>query len=172
MIHSVDPFIGTEGDGNTFPGATLPFGMVKLGPDCGDLTSNSGYMPEGKIKGFSHTHVSGTGGGPKYGNVLITPVTGNIDLQDRASERKNESAEVGIYSVKLSKHDIAAKLTSSHSVGFHQYTFLASDDSKILIDAGSFLTTSWCDGCIEEQELVGCEIEIVNDTLIEGYTRV
>ncbi len=168
----VDPFIGTEGEGNTFPGATLPFGMVKLGPDCGDLTSNSGYMPEGDIKGFSHIHVSGTGGGPKYGNVLVMPVTGKINLQDRSSARENETAEVGMYKVTLSMHDIDVRLTSSHSVGFHQYTFPASDDSKILIDAGSFLTTSWCDGCIEEQELVGCEIEIVNDTLIEGYTRV
>lgn len=168
----VDPYIGTEGEGNTFPGVTLPFGMVKLGPDCGDLTSNSGYMPEGDIKGFSHTHVSGTGGGPKYGNVLVMPVTGKMNLQDRCSAREDETAEVGMYKVTLSKYNIETQLTASHSVGFHQYTFPASKYSKILIDAGSFLTTSWCDGCIEEQELVGCEIEVVNDTLIEGYTRV
>src|SRR5437870_5242916 len=69
----VDPFIGTQGDGNTFPGASYPFGMVKLGPDCNDMNSNMGYWPEGKVRGFSHTHVSGTGGGPKYGNILVYP---------------------------------------------------------------------------------------------------
>ena len=76
----VDPYIGTEGEGNVFPGVSLPFGMVKLGPDCADLTSNSGYKSAGNIKGFSHTHVSGTGGGPKYGNVLVSPIVGDINL--------------------------------------------------------------------------------------------
>lgn len=168
----VDPLIGTQGEGNTFPGAALPFGMVRLGPDCGDLTSNSGYIPKANINGFSHTHVSGTGGGPKYGNVLVMPLTGQIDLKDRSSKGVDEMVKVGLYKVSLSKHNIDVQLTSSHSIGFHHYSFPATADSKILIDAGSFLSTSWCDGCIEEQELVGCEIEIVNDTLIEGYTRV
>ena len=59
----VDPFIGVEGDGNVFPGACVPWGMVKLGPDCGGKESNSGWTTDGNIHGFSHTHVSGTGGG-------------------------------------------------------------------------------------------------------------
>ena len=172
LTQYVDPLIGTQGEGNTFPGATLPFGMVRLGPDCGDLTSNSGYIPQADIHGFSHTHVSGTGGGPKYGNVRVMPCTGEIDLKGGASAAVDEIAKAGLYKVTLAKHDIEVQLTSSHSVGFHRYRFPATPDAKILLDAGSFLSTAWCDGCTEEQELVGCEIEVVNDTLIEGYTRV
>jgi putative alpha-1,2-mannosidase len=67
----VDPFIGVDGDGNVVPGATLPFGMVKLSPDCSVEWLNSGYASDKDIIGFSHTHVSGTGGGPKYGNILV-----------------------------------------------------------------------------------------------------
>ena len=66
----VDPFIGTDGGGNVVPGPCLPFGMVKLSPDCDLDFSNSGYVSGRPIVGFSHTHVSGTGGGPKYGNIL------------------------------------------------------------------------------------------------------
>ncbi len=168
----MDPFIGTEGEGNVFPGSCLPFGMVRLGPDCGDLTSNSGYKSEGNIMGFSHTHVSGTGGGPKYGNVLLTPLVGDLDVSDYSSPRKNEEATVGYYRVELTRSNIRTELTMSHSVGFHRYTFPQSEASKILIDLGSFLTVAWCDNCSEEQKLVGTAVEIINDTLIEGYTRV
>ena len=67
----IDPFLGVEGGGNAFPGVTLPFGMVKAGPDIGANSSNAGWAAEGDINGFSQTHVSGTGGGAKYGNILI-----------------------------------------------------------------------------------------------------
>ena len=76
----VDPFIGTQGGGNTFPGTTYPFGMVKLGPDCDDLNSNMGYKEYGKVRGFSHLHVSGTGGGCKYGNILVYPFMGEVQI--------------------------------------------------------------------------------------------
>ena len=69
----VDPRIGSEGVGRTFPGPAMPFGMAKPGPDCGVLP-NAGWapMPEA-VSGFSQTHVSGTGGGQKYGNILLQP---------------------------------------------------------------------------------------------------
>lgn len=67
----VDPYIGVEGEGHVFPGVCAPFGMVKLGPDCGNKDWNAGWNPDGNVHGFSHTHVSGTGGGCKYGNVLM-----------------------------------------------------------------------------------------------------
>jgi predicted alpha-1,2-mannosidase len=170
LVEFVDPFIGTEGGGHTFPGATLPFGMVKLGPDCGDLSSNSGYQPDGNIYGFSHVHISGTGGGPKYGNMLMVPITGDINLNDYSSSREDESANAGYYTVKLTRYDVKAELTVTHSVGFHRYTFPETDDAHILIDAGSFLGEQH--GYGEAQELVGSELEIVSDTQIEGYTRV
>ena len=72
----VDPFLGTDGGGNTIPGPSLPFGMIKPGPDVGANQANSGWEPTGDINGFSQTHVSGTGGGPKYGNILVQPTVG------------------------------------------------------------------------------------------------
>ena len=59
----VDPFLGVDGGGNTFPGALVPFGMVKAGPDMGDNSANAGWVAGQPINGFSQTHVSGTGGG-------------------------------------------------------------------------------------------------------------
>ena len=97
----VDPFIGVEGDGNVFPGVCVPFGMMKLGPDCGSKESNSGWTTDGNIYGFSHTHVSGTGGGAKYGNVLVLPLTGKLYLEDYSSPRANEQSVVGEYKVDL-----------------------------------------------------------------------
>ena len=99
----VDPFIGTDGGGNIFPGPTLPFSMVKLGPDDGKKTSNSGWDSKGNIHGFSHVHVSGTGGGPKYGNILVMHVVGNIDIDDFSYHRWDDKDEGGVYSVKLDK---------------------------------------------------------------------
>lgn len=168
----VNPFIGTEGDGNTFPGATLPYGLVKLGPDCVELKSNSGYIPGADIQGFSHLHVSGTGGGPKYGNVLLMPRVGKVSCTNYASPHTNEDAKAGYYTTKLTKYDVKVELTTSHSVGFHQYTFPASDSASILIDLGSFLGIPWWPDFSEAQKLVGSEVEIVSDTMIEGYTRV
>lgn len=170
-VDYVDPFIGTEGGGNVFPGACMPFGMVKLGPDCGDMTSNAGYTSEGEINGFSHVHVSGTGGGPKYGNVLLMPVTGELDINHYGSLRSDEKASAGYFSVKLTRYNTLVEITATRSAGFHQYTFPAGK-STILVDAGSFLRPSFCSDCNERQKLVGAEIEIMSDTLIEGYTRV
>ena len=76
LANHVDPFLGVEGGGNTFPGPSLPFGMIKPGPDVGSNESNSGWEATGDINGFSQTHVSGTGGGAKYGNILVQPTVG------------------------------------------------------------------------------------------------
>ena len=102
----VDPFIGSGSTGHTFPGATRPFGMLKLGPDCGDRSSNSGYLEEGSIQGFSHTHVSGAGGGPAYGNILVMPCVGELNLTDFASKRSDELAAL-FFSVFLTEPGVA-----------------------------------------------------------------
>lgn len=168
-VSYVDPFIGTEGEGNVFPGAALPFGMVKLGPDCKGH-SNSGYISGGTIEGFSHTHVSGTGGGAKYGNVLVKPWMGKIHLNDEGSTFSKEEAAAGYYTAFLEKPKVKAELTVAHNVGFHQYTFPKSDEANILIDAGHhlFFGAQWA----EAQELVGSEIRIISDTEVEGFNRV
>lgn len=169
----VDPYIGTEGDGNVFPGVCAPLGMVKLGPDCGDKNANPGYHSQGNIHGFSHIHVSGTGGGCKYGNVLFLPMTGEINLQDYSSPRTNEKTEVGLFEVGLSRYDTYARMTASYKSAMHEYTFPKSDASKIIIDAGSFLSSNLPPFLAHEnQYLVGSEVRIISDTEIEGYTRV
>ena len=170
LIQFVDPFIGTKGDGNTFPGASLPYGMVKLGPDCGNKRSNSGYIPDEIIHGFSHTHVSGTGGGAKYGNILVMPFTGPFDLSNITSESDSVTASPGYFSAELKTSNIKAEMTVSHSVGFHKYSFNENIENGILIDAGSFLGENHC--CGEAQYLIGSEIRIISDTQIEGYSKV
>ena len=164
----VDPFIGTEGGGNVFPGACVPFGMVKLGPDCGNMEWNAGWAPDGNIHGFSHTHVSGTGGGCKYGNILMLPMTGVIDLSDYSSPRENERASVGEYSVELTRYGTSARLTALDRAALHEYTFPAATDSRILFDMGSCLALKMC----ETQKVIGSEVRILSPTELEGYTRV
>ncbi len=165
----VDPFIGTEGPGHVFPGASMPFGMVKLGPDCKGH-SNPGYISGELIEGFSHTHVSGTGGGAKYGNIMVAPRVGDIDLKDEGSSYSREKAEPGYYAAYLNKQKVYSELTVTHNAGFHRYTFPESKKSSLLIDAGHFLFFG--DQWGEAQELVGSEINILSATEVEGYNRV
>ena len=165
----VDTRIGTTNEGNVFPGPSLPYGIVKIGPDCGDRLANSGYYPTGEIHGFSHTHVNGTGGGPKYGNILFMPGIGEFKPDGHTALRDSETFKVGYYATTFAGSGIKTELTCTHSCGFHRYTFPAADDAYILVDAGSFLTTTF-EG--EKQILTGSEIEIVNDHEIRGYSRV
>ena len=165
----IDPFIGTEGGGNIFPGACVPLGMVKVGPDCGQKDRNAGWGNAGNIHGFSHVHGSGLGGGSKYGNVLFAPIVGNIQLQDYSSPRRNEKASLGLYEVELERYRTSVRLTALSKSAMHEYTFPAGNESKIMVDLGSFLITSMN---IEKQAFVGSEVRILSDTEIEGYTRV
>ena len=166
----VAPFIGVEDGGHVFPGAACPFGMVKLGPDCGDKSSNSGYFSAGVIQGFSHTHVSGTGGGAKYGNILVMPTTGEVDLSDCGSLRSNERATPGFYGVHLDRYGIDVELTVTHSVGCHRYTFPSDEKAQIVIDAGSFLQSGEQWG--EAQHLVHSSVEILSAAEIQGSSTV
>ncbi len=143
----VDPFIGTDGTGHTFPGATTPFGMVQLSPDTkdGGWDNCSGYHSSNStILGFSHTHLSGTGA-IDYGDILITPATGKLQLDPgeennpgsgyRSSFRsETELAEPGYYSVTLDDHGIQAELTATSRVGFHRYTFPKGSLAHVIID--------------------------------------
>ncbi len=162
----VDPFIGADGGGYTFPGATLPSGMVKVGPDCNKLTENAGWDARGNIVGFSHTHINGSGGGCKYGNILLMPTVGGIKSQDYSSPRANEYAEVGLYSVDLIRYNTSVRISATHSAAIHEYTFPATDSANVLIDLGSFLSS------YEKQEFVGSEVRILSSTEVEGYSRI
>ncbi|MFH1195127.1 MAG: GH92 family glycosyl hydrolase [bacterium] len=170
----VNPFIGTDAHGHTFPGATLPNGMVQLSPDTGieDWDWCSGYhYSDSSIIGFSHTHLSGTGCAD-YGDILLMPTTGelktdagtkdNPDLGYRSRfSHKNEIAKAGYYSVLLDDYKIKAELTATLRAGFHKYTFPQSENSRIIIDL--------VHGIQDMAKDAG--IKIIDNKTIEGYRR-
>ncbi len=137
-VASADPFFGVDRGGNTVPGAAVPFGFVELSPDTTD-GSTSGYGSNGLIIGFSHTHVSGTGGAGKYGNFRVTPAIGDDAWGNLAFPKAQEQASSGYYAVTLGRRgkEIRAELTANRLAGFHLYTFPATDDSRIVLDASA-----------------------------------
>ncbi|MGL6160693.1 GH92 family glycosyl hydrolase [Microbulbifer sp.] len=169
----IDPFIGSEGEGNVFVGPSAPFGMVKPGPDI-DIGSNSGYSPNlnKPLHGFSQVHVSGTGGGPKYGNISVMPYSGEFEKIEQTSLRQNEVAKAGYYSADLTKWKIKAELTASDRVAFHQYTFKDAVSNAIKIDGGFFLGETPVPDAREAQQFVGSEVHVLSSTQVEGYSRI
>ncbi|MCR5697335.1 MAG: GH92 family glycosyl hydrolase [Marinilabiliaceae bacterium] len=163
----VDPRIGSVGVGRTFPGPCMPFGMVKPGPDCGVLP-NAGWapMPE-PIIGFSQTHVSGTGGGQKYGNILIQPI---IDKNaDRAQIRKDESVSLGYYATTF-ENGIRTEITTSERCAHYRIHY--PKNPQLFIDASHFLGKDTVPDLRERQQLVGAEVEVFGNHEVRGFCRV
>lgn len=137
----VNPFIGTGGHGHTFPGATVPYGMVQLSPDTridGSWDGCGGYhYDDAIIYGFSHTHLNGTGVSD-FGDIMLMPTMGEPSFDNKVYSstfsHANEKASAGFYSVKLDKHNIDVRLTSSTRVGFHEYTFNKAGKANIILD--------------------------------------
>jgi len=143
----VNPFIGTGGHGHTYPGATLPFGMVQLSPDTRleGWDGCSGYhYSDSIIYGFSHTHLSGTGVSD-YGDVLVMPTQGKVQFDNGYKsgadkgyaswfKKETEKASPGYYEVKLAENDIDVRLTTTERVGIHEYTFNKEGDGNVIID--------------------------------------
>lgn len=162
----VNPFIGTGGHGHTFPGATVPFGMVQLSPDTridGSWDGCSGYhYDDSTIYGFSHTHLNGTGVSD-YGDIMLMPTMAESSFDNKVYSstfsHTNEKASAGFYSVKLDKHNIDVRLTSSTRVGFHEYTFNKDGQANIILDLN------------HRDKLLYGEIRIVNPTNIEILRR-
>ncbi len=166
---NVDPFIGVDWGGNTFVGSAIPFGLVKVGPDMETFDgrrSGFGYSSNGVILGFSHLHLSGAQG--KYGNILVAPVTGPLDLSDIKTPRTDEVNQVGYYAAKLTRYQVKAELTSSRRVGFHRYTFPASQQSHVTINVASALGlgTDW-----QAQKFLGAEIHLISNHEAHGVAR-
>ena len=140
----VDPFIGTGGHGHTYPGATMPFGMVQLSPDTRleGWDGCSGYhFSDSLVYGFSHTHLSGTGVSD-YGDILLMPTTGTYRLNNGADgqpgyrsgfRHETETAQPGYYAVHLDDYDIDVELTTSLRAGLHRYRF-STDTANLIID--------------------------------------
>ncbi|SFD34129.1 GH92 family glycosyl hydrolase [Pseudoalteromonas denitrificans] len=155
----VDTFIGTGGDGHTFPGAVVPFGMVQLSPDTAAV--NRGIDPQAEIykhsagyhyddtsiTGFSHTHFSGTGHSD-LGDLLIMPFTGKAHLDVGTVENpdsgyrsrfshNNEQSKPGYYFVELEDYNITAELSATQRAGFHKYTFKNNQPGQVMLDLTS-----------------------------------
>lgn len=162
----VNPFIGTGGHGHTYPGASMPFGMIQLSPDTrgADWDGSSGYhYSDSVIYGFSHTHLSGTGI-PDYCDLLFMPFVGDVkwDPKEYRSgfSHKNEKASPGYYEVMLNKNKIKTQLTTSFRSGMHQYTFpQTAKKGSLLIDL------KWRDEVLESW------IEKVSDYELRGMRR-
>ena len=152
-VAAVDPFIGTSGEGHTFPGAVAPFGMVQLSPDThvgpARQTYNwaAGYRHEDPtILGFSHTHFSGAGHSD-LGDFLVTPVSGDTvpleagtaDKPGYLSRKTDEVASPGYYAVTLTNPDVRAELTAGTRIGAHRYTFPTGKPAHLVIDLRSII---------------------------------
>jgi putative alpha-1,2-mannosidase len=169
----VDPLIGSSGEGNVFIGPSCPFGMVKPGPDC-NKAANSGYSPDinRTIYGFSQVHVSGTGGGPKYGNVSVMPFAGDFEAIQQESLRENETVRLGYYSVLLKKWNIKTEITTSPKVSYYRFAFHNKEKKAIKIDGGLFLGETPVPDGREAQQFVGSEVEIVSSNEVKGYSKI
>jgi predicted alpha-1,2-mannosidase len=169
---NVDPFTAADNGGNVFVGPALPFGMAKPGPDMnvGENDANAGWAGTGAIRGFSQTHVSGTGGGAKYGNVLVQPTVGDPVASGYDSPRADENAEIGLYSVKLARYGVKVEITATRRTALYRFTYPASSASNILFDMGHCLSAYAKAG--EGQTVKGSEISILSPTEVAGSTSV
>ncbi|OON68943.1 GH92 family glycosyl hydrolase [Hymenobacter sp. CRA2] len=183
------PIVGTAKMGHTFPGATVPFGMVQLSPDTDTLS----YEQDGKynpdvykycagyqyqdptIVGFSHTHFSGTGHSD-LGDFLLMPTAGPLQLNPGTAQQPErgyrsrfshdtEVAEPGYYRVKLEDHGILAEMTATNRVGMHQYTFpQATDQTHLILDLMHGIYNY-------PDKNVWTFVRVENDTLVTGYRQ-
>jgi len=164
----VDPFIGTGFHGHTFPGVTVPNGMVQLSPDTHLMgwDASSGYhYPDSIIYGFSHTHLSGTGIGD-MGDVLLLPYSGTRIIKPVGSFKKDRQiAEPGYYSVYLNNFGIFVELTTTRRVGLHRYTFTHADDRNIMLDLSHILQPNW------GHKMIGNELVVIDDHTVEGVQK-
>ena len=184
-IDYVNPIIGTNGMGHTFPGACVPFGIVQLSPETDTIPHNvdgryqgkvyeycAGYQHRDKtIVGFSHTHLSGTGHSD-LGDILIMPKTGKIQTNPGTSDapeagyrsrfsHDTEKCSPGYYEVKLEDYDILAQLTATQRVGVHRYTF-PSGQAQFILDLGHGIYNY-------QGKTLWSYLRVENDTLLTGY---
>ncbi|MCG6188917.1 GH92 family glycosyl hydrolase [Maribellus maritimus] len=188
LAQFVNPMVGTKNMGHTYPGATTPFGMVQLSPETniepysidGEYNGEtyrycSGYQyDDHTIFGFAHTHFSGVGHSD-LGDFLVMPTTGDLVLNPgevnnpgsgyhSQFSHETETAEPGYYKVHLEDYDIKAELTASDRVGFHQYSFPASEDAHIILDLVYNIYNY-------DEKNVWTFIRVENDSLVTGFRQ-
>ncbi|OQW41146.1 MAG: hypothetical protein A4S12_09025 [Proteobacteria bacterium SG_bin5] len=165
LVEKVDPFIGTDGTGHTFPGPSLPFGMVQPGPDNAETgwEYTSGYQLRApKIIGFSQTRASGSGI-PELGDVLLMPSAAR--RADLASSKANEVARPGYYAVTLPDNGVRVELTSGLRTAFHRYVFARGGRVWVLVDLQHGLTFR-----ADRQPVLASDTRVTRDG-VEGVQR-
>ncbi len=184
VLKYVDPMIGTAASGHTFPGATVPAGMVQLSPDTfiGSNTdhesglnpwhSASGYWDSSNYEtgevvntdvplyGFSHTHLSGTGA-TDLGDILVLPYADMANTQLNSFDKANEEASAGYYKTKLNQGQIAVELSATKRVGLHKYTFADGADRNVKFDLGHTLMNN-------NGKSLKNKVEVVDEYTIRG----
>ncbi len=184
VLKYVDPMIGTAASGHTFPGATVPAGMVQLSPDTfiGSNTdhesglnpwhSASGYWDSSNyetgevvntdvpLNGFSHTHLSGTGA-TDLGDILVLPYADMANTQLNSFDKANEEASAGYYKTKLNQGQIEVELSATKRVGLHKYTFADGADRNVKFDLGHTLMNN-------NGKSLKNKVEVVDEYTIRG----
>lgn len=184
VLKYVDPMIGTAASGHTFPGATVPAGMVQLSPDTfiGSNTdhesglnpwhSASGYWDSSNYEtgevvntdvplyGFSHTHLSGTGA-TDLGDILVLPYADMANTQLNSFDKANEEASAGYYKTKLNQGQIEVELSATKRVGLHKYTFAEGADRNVKFDLGHTLVNN-------NGKSLKNKVEVVDEYTIRG----
>lgn len=173
-IDLVDPMIGTMGSGFVFPGPSAPYGMVQLSPDTDGYFAYTGYQYiDTAIRGFSHVHVESMGV-REGGHVPLMPTVGAVDtdVMTYASpfEHATEVAKPGYYAVTLANSGVRAELTAGTRVGMHRYTFPATSEANVLIDAGRQIGGDDEDGAIPRSNPGAHRalVNIVDDRTVMG----
>lgn len=169
----VDPRIGSEGLGRVFIGPACPFGMARPSPDC-TPSPNSGWLPmPERVDGFSQVHVSGTGGGPKYGNILVMPFVDGMTRTTHYDRRRTESVSLGYYSTVLDGSGISVEVTAAPRTAVYRISYPHKKEEKgLAVDAGFFLGETPVPDAREAQQFVGSQVQIVGDNAVQGYSRI
>ena len=164
----VDPRIGSEGLGRTFPGPCMPYGMAKPGPDAVTMP-NAGWAPIPEpVKGFSQMHVSGTGGGQKYGNILIQPY---LDSKEIIQKRMDEKISLGYYACTF-ENGIRTEITASECCAFYRLDFGKKQKGKLLIDVATFLGVDTIPDKREAQQYVDSYVSCDGKYAVSGWSTV
>lgn len=174
MIQHINPFIGVDGNGECLPGPYLPLGLVRLSPDTAAPHKTNGYRSTDPIKHFSHTHVAGTGGMSRYGNIGVVPFNGVARLAVAPFDRVDETAACGYYAVTTADSRIRCELTATARAGVHRYTFPSDlvGPAHMLFDVGAVIQPPFPGYAVDPNgwppRSTGGFVEWVNATTLVG----
>ena len=168
-VEYVDPMIGSAGTGGVVVGPCMPFGMVRPGPDVAAPGHNSGWGPmDEPLAGFSQTHLSGTGGSPRYGNILLMPFTEDASETEHHALRLSEKAELGLYTASLDNGTDVAITASSRSA-YYIFSYPAGGSVH-----GLGIDASWCrtGRSSSSQRVTACEVRQLSPKSFAGFSAV